>query len=125
MRSIPSILSCIAALGLACSRHPAQQQAAAGPPTVTVAPVTQRDVPIYGEFVGQTEAANTVEIRSQVSGFLQRTAFVEGSTVAKGALLFVIDPRQYEAALQQARATLAQREAALEKARRDVARYRP
>ncbi|MFL5427975.1 MAG: efflux RND transporter periplasmic adaptor subunit [Myxococcales bacterium] len=125
MRSILSIVSSVAALGVACSRHPAQQQAAAGPPTVTVAPVTQRDVPIYGEFVGQTAAANTVEIRSQVSGFLQQIAFTEGAVVQKGALLFRIDPRSYEAALQQARAALAQRQAALGKARQDVNRYRP
>src|SRR3954464_3351800 len=125
MRSILSTVSCVAALGLACSRHPAQQQAAAGPPTVTVAPVTQRDVPIYGEFVGQTAAANTVEIRSQVSGFLQQIAFTEGAVVQKGALLFRIDPRSYEAALQQSRAALAQRQAALGKARQDVNRYRP
>jgi membrane fusion protein, multidrug efflux system len=125
MRSIGRVIPTIVALGAACSRHPQQQQTAAGPTTVSVAQVTQRDVPIHGEFVGQTTAANTVEIRSQVSGFLQEIAFTEGAIVKKGQLLFRIDPRSFQAAQQQARAALAQRQAALEKARRDVSRYRP
>jgi membrane fusion protein (multidrug efflux system) len=86
--------------------------------------VLQRDVPVYGEFVGETEAANQVEIRSQVSGFLQEIAFQEGALVPIGQLLFQIDPRQYAAAVEQARAVLKQREAALMKVRQDVRRYR-
>jgi membrane fusion protein (multidrug efflux system) len=122
IRVIPAVV----VLGAACSRHSQQQpQAAAAAPAVSVTQVAQRDVPVYGEFVGQTVAANTVEIRSQVSGFLEQIAFVEGSAVRNGQLLFRIDPRTYQAALQQARAALAQRQAALEKARRDVNRYRP
>jgi membrane fusion protein, multidrug efflux system len=92
---------------------------------VVVAPVAATKVPIYGEFVGRTEATNTVEIRSEVAGFLQQIAFKEGALVEKGQLLFVIDPRPYETALRQARAAVAQRRAALLKAQKDVARYRP
>jgi membrane fusion protein (multidrug efflux system) len=125
MRSIGCATACVLALAAGCSRRSGQQQATQAPPTVAVAQVTQRDVPIYGEFVGQTEAASTVEIRSQVTGFLQQIAFTEGAVVQKGQLLFVIDPRSYAAALQQARAALAQRLAALAKARQDVNRYRP
>ena len=95
------------------------------PPAVIVAPVTQKTVPIYGEYVGQTAAINTVEIRSQVEGFLEKMSFLEGSTVQKGQLLFLIDPREYEAAVMKAKATLAQSQAALAKSRQDVARYRP
>ncbi|MGH9406473.1 MAG: efflux RND transporter periplasmic adaptor subunit [Terriglobia bacterium] len=95
------------------------------PPAVVVAPVVQKTVPIYGEYVGQTAAVNTVEIRSQVEGFLEKISFVEGSTVTKGQLLFLIDPREYEATVMRARASLSQAQAALVKSRQDVARYTP
>jgi membrane fusion protein, multidrug efflux system len=87
--------------------------------------VNRKTVPIYGEYVGQTAAVNSVEIRSQVEGFLERIAFVEGSTVRKGQLLFQIDPREYQAAVLRAQAALDQSRAALAKAKRDVARYTP
>src|SRR5437868_12977897 len=125
MRSISVLLYGALAFCAACSRRAPQPGPNAGPPAVVVASAAQRDVPIYGEFVGQTEAANTVEIRSQVSGFLQQIAFTEGAVVNKGQLLFLIDPRPYATALRQAEATLQQRRAALGKARQDVARYRP
>jgi membrane fusion protein, multidrug efflux system len=94
-------------------------------PLVVVSAVLQKTVPIYQEYVGRTEAANTVEIRSQVTGVLQSINFTEGSLVQKGQLLFVIDPSTYQAALNQTRATLVQRQAAYEKAKQDVARYTP
>ncbi|MBI3804549.1 MAG: biotin/lipoyl-binding protein [Nitrospirae bacterium] len=119
----------IAAVLLGCSNQGAkgtQGRGPAGPPPVViVSPAAQRSIPIYGEFVGQTEAVNTVEIRSQVTGFLRRVAFVEGALVHTGDLLFVIDPRPYQAALDQAKANLAPHEAALNIARQNVARYRP
>jgi len=125
MRTFGCASACVLAVCAACSRRSGAQQAQQPPPTVVVAQVAQRDVPVYGEFVGQTEAASAVEIRSQVTGFLQEIAFTEGAVVEKGQLLFRIDPRSYAAALQQARAALAQRQAALGKARQDVNRYRP
>ncbi|MGH9395884.1 MAG: efflux RND transporter periplasmic adaptor subunit [Terriglobia bacterium] len=102
-----------------------KQPGAFPPPVVIVAPVIQKTVPIYGEYVGQTAAVNTVEIRSQVEGFLEKISFIEGATVQKGQLLFLIDPREYEASALKAKASLAQSEAALVKSRQDVARYRP
>lgn len=95
------------------------------PPAVIVAPVVQKTVPIYGEYVGQTAAVNVVEIRSQVEGFLENISFIEGSTVQKGQLLFQIDPKEYQAAVMKAKASLAQSQAALVKSKQDVARYRP
>lgn len=112
----------------ACSGGKSQQKGQAGAtpaPTVVVTPVKEQTVPIYGEYVGQTEAANTVEIRAQVQGFLEEIAFREGSIVKKGQLLFVIDPRPYEAALQQAKATLAVKQATLNNAQQTVDRYTP
>ncbi len=95
------------------------------PPEVVVAPVISRTVPIVGDYVARTEARQTVEIRAQVGGALEKVLFQEGSQVKVGQLLFVIDQRPYRTALQEAQATLAQAEAALRQARKDVARLRP
>lgn len=74
------------------------------PPSVIVAEVSQKTVPIYSEFVGQTKAEETVELRARVEGTLQKVYFREGSAVRKGQLLFTIDKRPFEAALQSAKA---------------------
>ena len=95
------------------------------PPAVVVAPVISQTVPITGEYVGRTEARQTVEIRARVEGFLEKVLFKEGSQVKAGQLLFVIDQRPYKAALQEARGSLAQAQASLGKAQKDVARLRP
>ncbi|HEV2416757.1 MAG TPA: efflux RND transporter periplasmic adaptor subunit [Terriglobia bacterium] len=121
------LLGLIAMPGCSTRASGKDQKPAMGfpPPAVVVAPVIRKTVPIYGEYVGQTAAVNMVEIRSQVEGFLEKISFVEGSTVQKGQLLFEIDPREYEAAVMKAKASLAQSEAALVKSKQDVARYRP
>lgn len=75
--------------------------------------------------MAETEAANVVEIHSEVEGFLQQIAFKEGAIVKKGQLLFVIDPRQYDAALEQAKATLEVDKATVVNAQEIVDRYRP
>ena len=95
------------------------------PPAVVFTPVLQKTVPIYEEYVARTEARQTVEIRARVEGFLEKILFKEGSKVKAGQLLFVIDQRPYKAALQDARGSLAQAQAALEKAQKDVDRLRP
>jgi membrane fusion protein, multidrug efflux system len=95
------------------------------PPPVVVAQVTPTTVPIFGEYVARTEARQTVEIRSRVDGFLEKVLFQEGSQVNAGQLLFVIDQRPFRAALQEARGSLAQVQASLRKAQRDVERFTP
>src|SRR5215204_5588927 len=77
------------------------------PPAVVVAEVEQRTVPIYSEFVGQTRAQVTVELRARVEGVLERIYFREGQPVRKGALLFSIDKRPFLATLDSAKAVLA------------------
>jgi len=77
----------------ACGKAP--QVAAPTPPEVTVATPTQRDVTVYQEFVGTTEAYRSVNIRARVQGFLDRMAFEPSSFVRKGQLLFVIEPEPY------------------------------
>jgi membrane fusion protein, multidrug efflux system len=103
----------------------ANQAAATVAPAVVATSLQPQTVPIYSEYVGQTEAADTVEIHAQVQGFLQKIAFKEGSVVKKGQLLFVIDPRPYEALLQEAKATLAVQQATVNNAQKIVDRYTP
>ncbi|MFI5118923.1 MAG: efflux RND transporter periplasmic adaptor subunit [Thermoanaerobaculia bacterium] len=108
---------------LACSRAKAPPPAA--PPKVVVTLALQRDEPIVREWIGTTEGDVNADIRPHVEGYLLRRDYKEGSNVTQGALLFEIDPRQFEAQLQQAQANLEQAKAALAKADLDVARAEP
>jgi membrane fusion protein, multidrug efflux system len=95
------------------------------PPDVVVADVVQKDVPIYAEWVGTTEGNITAQIRARVQGYLQRRSYEEGTLVRTGDLMFVIDPRPYQTALDQAKGDLGRTEALLTKAQQDVTRYTP
>jgi membrane fusion protein, multidrug efflux system len=100
----------------------AQQDAMPPPPVVSVAEVQLRDVTHWDEFTGRIEAAETVELRSRVSGYIERVDYVEGGMVEKGDVLFTIDGRPYRAALEQANAELARAESQAELARSELAR---
>jgi membrane fusion protein (multidrug efflux system) len=102
-----------------------QAAAAPPPPAVVVAEVVQKTVPIYGEFVAQTDARETVEIRARVQAFLDAQHFVEGTVVKKDQLLFTLDKREYEAKLQQAKSQLEGALARLGKAETDERRLKP
>jgi len=108
----------------ACGRQEASAPPPA-PPVVVVSPVPAITVPLYREYVARTEARETVAIRSRVDGYLEKVLFTEGSQVKAGQLLFVIDQRPFRAALQEVRGSLAQAQASLNKAKRDVARLQP
>jgi len=95
------------------------------PPLVEVATVVQQDTPIYSEWVATLDGFVNAQIQPRVSGYVIRQAYKEGSVVAKGDLLFEIDPRPFKAALDQAKGQLAQAEAQLGKATLDVERDRP
>jgi len=103
------ILTAALLINSGCSTKGEHNAAAAQAPVVTVvvAPVIQKTVPIYSEYVGQTKADNTVELRARVEGVLQKVYFREGAPVRKGQLLFTIDKRAYEAAVQSAQAMAA------------------
>jgi membrane fusion protein (multidrug efflux system) len=116
---------CLLLLAACGSPEQAGAPPAGTPPAVVVATVSSQTVPIYGEYVARSEARETVEIRSRVAGFLEKVLFQEGSRVKAGELLFVIDQQPYQVALQAARGGLAQAQAALNKARMDVARLQP
>ena len=92
------------------------------PPAVSVAEVVMRDVTYWDEFTGRVEAAETVDLRARVSGYIERVDFVEGGKVEKGDVLFTIDARPYQAALEHARAELARAETQAELARTELAR---
>jgi membrane fusion protein (multidrug efflux system) len=114
----------VLAIGMSACRDP-KAAAPPPPPAVVVAPVVQKDVPIYSEWIGTTDGDVNAQIRPKVDGYLRRRVYAEGSTVRRGEILFEIDPRQTQAAMQQARASLEQARAALAKAQRDVERAQP
>src|SRR5262245_44736670 len=87
--------------------------AASSPPVVEVVQVEVRDVPIYGEWIGTLTGQVNANIRAQVTGYLLTRNYKEGSYVRKGQLLFQIDPRPFQAALDQAKGQLALAQAQL------------
>ncbi len=118
------VLAAALVLLAACEKKP---EAPAGPPVldVTVQPVVLQDVPIVVEFVGQTESSRQVEIRARVSGYLDRRLYTEGAFVRAGTSLFQLDRKPFEAALQAAKAEVAQRRAAHETAAANLKRIQP
>ncbi|MGB7845824.1 MAG: efflux RND transporter periplasmic adaptor subunit [Candidatus Acidiferrum sp.] len=104
----------------------------AAPADVMVLQVEQKDVPIFGEWIGTLDGFTNADVRAQVTGYLMRQAYLEGAFVKKGQLLFEIDPRPFQAALDQAEGQLAQAKAMLANAQAvqgrtelDVNRYTP
>src|SRR5262245_3700560 len=118
------------------------------PPTVVVAEVQQRTVPLVRDFTARTEAIPTVDVRARVAGMLEKVLYREGTEIKAGTVMFELQREEYAAALEtakaqmakaeadltrardtsvvdRARAALDQRKADLEKAKRDVARYEP
>src|SRR5882757_9359293 len=101
-------------------------------PDVEVVQVQQRDVPIYGEWIGTLDGLTNADVRAQVTGYIMKQTYQEGAFVKKGQLLFEIDPRPFQAALDQAEGQLAQAKAMLANAQAvqgrtelDVNRYTP
>ncbi|HKF73148.1 MAG TPA: efflux RND transporter periplasmic adaptor subunit [Stellaceae bacterium] len=95
---------------------------AQAPPTVTVSAPLQKEIVEWDEFTGQFAAVDYVEIRARVSGYLTEIHFQDGQMVKQGDLLFVIDPRPYEATLAAARAQLGQASAQIDLAQRQLER---
>jgi RND family efflux transporter MFP subunit len=108
----------------ACSPDAAQAAASQAPPApqVSVAAVLERQITDFQEFTGRVEAVERVELRPRVSGYIESVAFREGAEVNKGAVLFVIDQRPYDAALKRARAELARAVSAGNQARTEKER---
>src|SRR6266567_2720314 len=124
-----SMIAILVALAEACSKTAAKLEPTAD---VEVVQVEQKDVPIYGEWIGTLDGFTNADVRAQVVGYLLRQAYQEGAFVKKGQLLFEIDPRPFQAALDQAKGQLAQAKAQLTNAEAvqgrtqlDVNRYIP
>src|SRR5687767_7196071 len=90
------------------------------PPEVIVASPIQREVTRYLGYTGVLEASESVDLRARVSGFLESVSFQLGQVVQKGQLLFVIDKREYQAALERAEAEVRSQEATLTGAKNDA-----
>jgi RND family efflux transporter MFP subunit len=111
-----------ALVGLSGCRSEATPAAQEPALQVSVASALERDVTEWDEFTGRLEAVESVEVRPRVTGYIESLNFTEGSTVHKGDLLFVIDPRPYRAELSKAEAELARAVASAELAASDAAR---
>src|SRR5437879_5640080 len=126
---------CLVVIALIARTLRPKRAAGAGaeaPPEVMVAQVEQKDVPIYGEWIGTLDGFVNADVRGQVTGYLLRQDYQEGALVRKGQLLFEIDPRPFQAALDQAEgqsaqatAQLANAEAVQRRTQLDVDRYIP
>jgi RND family efflux transporter MFP subunit len=92
------------------------------PPTVVVSKPLSKRIVDWDDFVGRFEAVNSVDVRPRVSGYLQSINFTDGQMVAKGQVLFVIDPRPYQATLDQAKGALARAQATLANAKVELDR---
>jgi membrane fusion protein (multidrug efflux system) len=113
------------AAGLAACSDKSEAPPAPPAPAVSFVVAERRDVPVSFEFVAQTRSPRQVDIHARVPGFLERRAFTEGAAVKAGDLLFVIDPRPFEAQVRQAQAALSRNDAGLVTARATLDRVRP
>src|SRR5437773_8737771 len=100
------LLGCVFVLA-GCAQEPTAE-VTMPPPVVTVAPAVGRDVTDCADFTGRIAAVEAVKVRARVWGHLQKVSFIEGAEVKQGDLLFVIDARPYQAALERAEADVAQ-----------------
>src|ERR1700683_1995475 len=101
---------CLAAIGLVFGAMRPKHVSGAQPggsPDVEIVQVAQKDIPIYGEWIGTLDGFTNADVRAQVTGYLVRQGYQEGAFVKKGQLLFEIDPRPFQAALDQAKGPLA------------------
>jgi RND family efflux transporter MFP subunit len=112
---VTGALACVSA----CTKSAPQ---AAAPPEVSVAQVIEKPVKDWDEFTGRLQAVETVEIRPRVSGYIDKVAFTEGGLVKSGDLLFIIDPRPYQAEYGRASADVKRFKTALELARIELVR---
>lgn len=120
-RGLVGLSVCVLPLISGCGKSGGGAQSAP-PPQVSVAQVLEKRVKDWDEFTGRLQAVESVEIRPRVSGYIDKVAFTEGSQVKRGDLLFVIDPRPYQAEYDRAAADVKRYKTALELARVELVR---
>lgn len=118
---LPLVFGAVTAFTSGCSRSSAQPPPG-GPPAVTVAPVEQQNIVEWAEFTGRTEPVESVEVRPRVSGYIQEVRFHSGQLVKKGDVLFVIDPRWYQADFDRLEAEVERARVQSENAKREADR---
>ena len=123
MKNVKTILMAITAVALcaSCSKKVAQPTAATVE-NVYVATAITKPIEVWDEFTARIDAVKSVEVRARVSGYLAKVNFSEGQMIKQGDLLFVIDPRPYEAAVEAAKAKIAEIEARLALAKSNLER---
>ncbi|KXU86866.1 efflux transporter periplasmic adaptor subunit [Caballeronia megalochromosomata] len=114
----------IASLSLVACKKPAPE-AQRPPVDVTVATVAAQSTPVDFEFTAQTQSSREVEIRARVDGFLEKRMYTEGAVVSVGQVMFIMDKRPFEAALQTAKGSLAQQQARLLVTQQNLGRVKP
>ena len=117
--------ACALAAALAVSGCSKKEAPPPPPPAVEVAPVIQKDVSIFQEWIGSLDGFVNADIRPQIEGYVLKQNYREGFLVHAGEALFEIDPRQFQSTYDQAKGSLSQYEATLSNAKTTVARYRP
>src|SRR5215469_6306919 len=125
MRPCVPILVSISAILILLSGCGKKEAGPPAAPEVEITPVMQQDVPLYTECIATLDGYVNAQIQPQVTGYLMKQKYREGTVVQKGDVLFEIDPRPFEAALEQAKGQLAQVQAQLGKTKLDVARDTP
>jgi len=120
-RLLPALLICAFGIAACAKKEPPP----AVIPDVQVTDVIQRDEPIYSEWIGTLDGFVNAEIHPKIEGYLMKQAYKEGTLVKQGETLFLIDARQFQAALDQAKGIRARADASLAKAVVDVNRYTP
>src|SRR6202051_2401742 len=121
LRGLTPLIALLALSG--CGNNPSQPAAAAAAaPPVTVAQPVKRTVTDWDEFTGRFDAVEEVQVRARVGGFVTNVEFRDGATVNTGDLLYIIDPRPFEAVAEQADGQLADARAKAELAKRDLDR---
>lgn len=119
---LPALLLLIAFLAAGCGGEAEDSEYQAPPPQVTVAHPIEKEVVEWDEYTGRLEAIDFVEVRARVSGYLQSIHFEDGEVVENGQLLFVVDPRPFEAEAEQAEADLRRAETNFELAKSNFER---
>lgn len=122
-RRLPFLLSALLLLLVACDDG-GEEETSDAPPAVTVAEPVVRTITEWDRFTGRLEAMDAVEVRARVSGYLQEVHFEEGALVEEGDLLYVIDPRPYQAVLEEAKAQVTRARVRLELAESELDRAR-
>jgi RND family efflux transporter MFP subunit len=112
-----------ATLSLSGCEQQSTAGAGAGAPPVTVAYPIEKEVTNYEDYTGRTAAIDSVQVTARVTGYLDKIYFLEGAEVKEGTVLYEIDPRPYQAAYDQAKAQVAQSQAALTLAKANRVRY--